>query len=363
MAAGAETAANGATADICPVGDGGEGTLTALIGALGGTIERARVVGPLGEPTEARYGRVADGRTGIIELAEASGLALVAPHRRDPTRTTTYGTGQLIKMLADRGCSTIIVGIGGSATSDGGTGLAQALGATFHDTGGRPIREPLSGGALLRISRFDPPTRLPALRVACDVATPLCGPRGAAAIYAPQKGATPEQVRLLEASLAHLASLVTTDPDLPGAGAAGGAGFGLAAFCGARLERGVDLVLEAIGFADRCRRAALVLTGEGRLDFQTLEGKVVRGVAEAAHRQGVPTIAIVGSSGPGAADCEDPSKGGFLQRHVSLSARFGEGRARRDAAALIRQVAREVVADEIARRQDAHASNPAHPSR
>lgn len=351
MAAGAQAADTRVQADVCPVGDGGEGTLDSLIAALGGSIERAKVLGPLGEPRQARYGLAADGRTGIVELAEASGLALVPPDRRDPTRTTTFGTGQLIARLARRGCTSIIVALGGSATCDGGTGLAQALGARFYDVSGRLLAEPLTGGALLRIGRCELPTDLPPLRVACDITNPLCGPSGAAAIYAPQKGATPDQVRLLDQGLAHLAAVVNSqvdaDPSMPGAGAAGGAGFGLAAFCGAQLERGVDLVLEAIGFDDRCRVAALVLTGEGRLDAQTLDGKAVGGVAAAAHRVGVRTIAIVGATGPGALACADPSRGGFLQRYVSLSERFGETRALREPTVLIQEVAREIVAAEL----------------
>jgi glycerate kinase len=347
MARGARLAGANVTAELCPVADGGEGTLDALVAAMGARIEPATVTGPLWEPVEARYGVAADGRTAIVELADASGLALVPRERRDPARTTTYGAGQLIRLAAARGSTTVIVGVGGSATCDGGLGLAQALGAQVYDREGRRIDRPITGGMLHEVSRVEPPPALPAIRVACDVTNPLFGPRGAARIYAPQKGANPVQVALLDAGLAHLAALIGGDPAAPGAGAAGGAGFGLAALCGGRLERGADLVLDALGFAERCQGASLVLTGEGRLDHQTIDGKAVAGVAAAAHRAGIPAIAIVGSTGPGADACTDPTQGGFLRRFISLSARFGEGRAMRETTALIGAVARLVVEEAV----------------
>jgi glycerate kinase len=348
MARGARLAGPNVSAETCPVADGGEGTLDALVVAMGGTIQRATVIGPLGEPVEARYGIAGDGRTAIVELAEASGLTLVPAERRDPTRTTTYGTGQLVRLAAARGCISVIVGVGGSATCDGGLGLAQALGAQVYDSGGRRIDHPLSGGMLGEVARVEPPPALPQIRVACDVTNPLTGPRGAAVVYGPQKGADPEQVALLDAGVAHLAALLGGDPDAPGAGAAGGAGYGLATLCGARLERGVDLVLDALGFAERCRGADLVLTGEGRLDHQTLAGKAVAGVAAAAHQAGVPAIAIVGATGLGAEAVIDPARGGFLHRFVSLSERYGEERAMRETESAITEAAREIVAEGVA---------------
>src|SRR5581483_5649664 len=349
MAAGVRSLGSEIAVDVCPVADGGEGSLDALIDAMGGRIERAVVTGPLGSPVSARFGLAAGGTIGIVELAETAGLGLVPLHRRDPTRTTTYGTGQLIRRAADLGCARVIVCVGGSATCDGGAGLAQALGAMFLDANGRPVRWPMTGEMLSLVRQVVPPRGLPAIDVACDVQSPLLGPEGAAALYGPQKGATPDQVRALEHGLANLAGLVDFDSRTPGAGAAGGAAFGLAALCGARLAPGIDLVLDAVGFAARSRRATLVLTGEGRLDRQTLQGKAVAGVAAAARRAGVPTIAIVGGTGAGAADCTDPSKGGYVCRIVSLTERYGEERAVAEAGTLLRQTAMAVVAEELER--------------
>ncbi len=343
MAEGIARAEPAVVCDQCPVADGGEGTLDALVRAMGGRLERARVLGPLGVPVEARFGIAPDGRTAVVELAEASGLAMIPPSRRDPTATTTFGTGQLIGCAFERGCETVIVGIGGSGTIDGGTGLAQALGARFFDRKGNELEAPLTGGRLADIARYDRPRGGPRIRVAVDVTNPLCGPEGAAAVYGPQKGATAEQVERLDSGLAHLASLGSLDPRTPGAGAAGGAGFGLVEFCGARLERGIDLVLEAVDFAARCRDARLVLTGEGCLDAQSLAGKATLGVAASASRLGVPTIAIVGRTGPGVEACLDPAQGGSLASYVSLADRFGADRAMREAADLVAQVAGEVI--------------------
>ncbi|MDY7108531.1 MAG: glycerate kinase, partial [Planctomycetota bacterium] len=293
MAAGAARGgpvADPVLTDRCPVADGGEGTLEALIAALEGGIRTVEAVGPLGEPVAARYGLSGDGGTGVVEFAAASGLVLVPDSKRDPTRTTSFGTGQLIAAAAEAGCRTVIAGIGGSATCDGAAGLAQALGARFYDASGRLIEEPLTGGRLAEIARFErpPPERLPAIRVACDVSNPLLGPNGAAAVYGPQKGATRKQVEQLDEALSHLAAIVGGDVQTAGYGASGGAGFGLAMMCGATLEPGIELILQAVGFEKRCRAADLVLTGEGRLDGQSLQGKACMGVASAADRLGVP---------------------------------------------------------------------------
>lgn len=327
----------------CPVADGGEGSLETLMAALGGSIRPLRVTGPLGEPVESCFGITGDGRSAVVELARASGLGLVRPPLRDPTRTTSYGTGQLIAAAARSGCETIIVCIGGSATVDGGAAIAQALGAEFRDSAGRLISEPLTGGRLCEIRSWQPPGRLPLIRVACDVINPLLGSDGAAAVYAPQKGATPAQVNRLGGALEHLAALCGVDPDLPGAGAAGGAGYGLAAFCGARLERGIDLVLEAVGFRRRLEGMDLVLTGEGCLDGQSLAGKAPLGVARAAAELGVRTVAIVGRTAAGAETCLDPSRGGLLAAVISLARLYGQGRAIRDTATLLADAAEEVV--------------------
>lgn len=347
MAAGVARADAALTCELMPVGDGGEGTMDSLLAEMRGSVEPVEVMGPLGKPVSARLGIIKTRGLGIVELAQASGLMLVPIEQRDPTRTTTFGTGRLIAHAMDRGCEEIIVCIGGSATVDGGAGIAQALGAKFYDANGLLIGRPLSGETLLDVARIDRAAmKLPrVLRVACDVTNPLCGPNGAAHVYGPQKGATSEQVPLLDNALAHLARVVGGDADAPGTGAAGGAGFGLANLCGATLERGIELVLEMINFEERCRGSALVVTGEGRLDAQSLFGKACIGVARRAAKLGVPTVAIVGSTGPGAEDCVDPAKGGALAKFISLTDRFGESRAKRYAAASIEEVAAEIVRD------------------
>lgn len=317
--------------------------MDALVRATDGRSVQATVVGPLGEPVHARFGILGDDRTAVIELAEASGLALVEPGRRNPARATSYGTGQLILAAGERGCHRFIVGLGGSATVDGGAGLAQALGATFLDESGAPLPAPMTAEDLHRVARVEPPPRIGSIRVACDVRNPLLGPDGAAEVYGPQKGATPEQIGRLEAGLARLAWCLRFDTSLPGTGAAGGAAYGLAALLGASLEPGIDLVLEAIRFERRCHGAALVLTGEGRLDRQSLHGKACAGVARIARRHDVPTVAIVGSTGPGAAECLRSAPGGFLDEFVCLSDRFDPESARSQTAALIQAAAAEVV--------------------
>jgi glycerate kinase len=290
-----------ADVDLCPVADGGEGILEALVTATGGEARSTTTVGPLGEPLKAAWGLLGDGKTAIVEMAQAAGLALVPPAQRDSMRTTTFGVGELIRAALDACVSRIIVGIGGSATNDAGAGMAQALGVRFDD-----ITMPLTGGHLAAIKHIDLSGRDRRLDhtdivVACDVNNPLFGPEGAAHVYAPQKGATPGSVEALDRGLRHLATLVpNVDPKLPGAGAAGGLGFGLVAFCGAKLVRGIELVLDAVKFDERVARADLVLTGEGRIDGQSIRGKVCIGVAQAAAKHHKPTIALVGSAGPDA---------------------------------------------------------------
>ena len=304
---GVRAAAPDAEVVEVPMADGGEGTVRALVAATGGTLHRATVTGPLGEPVEAEFGLLGDRATAVIEMAAASGLPLVPPSRRDPTRTTTRGTGELIGAALDLGASRLIIGIGGSATVDGGAGMAQALGARLLDGSGRDIGP--GGGELSRLARLDvsgldPRLANVACEVACDVDNPLLGPNGAARVYAPQKGATPEAVAVLEANLARFADVVERDlgvsvRDVPGAGAAGGLGAGLMAFLGARLRPGVRIVIEATGLRDRLRGADLAIVGEGKLDAQTAHGKVPVGVAEVAAEAGVPVVAIAGSLGDG----------------------------------------------------------------
>ncbi len=287
-----------------PLADGGEGTVDALVHATGGHLVTVSVEGPLGEPVAAQFGILGDGRTAVIEMAAASGLPLVPEEHRDPTRTTTYGTGQLIQAALDAGCQRLIIGIGGSATTDGGAGMAQALGVRMLDGQGQPIPR-VSGGSLNNIATIDLSNRDPRLdhctvQVACDVDNPLLGPDGAAQVYAPQKGATPEQVEQLEAGLAHYAELLARDlgksvADVPGAGAAGGLGAGLLAFCDATLESGVELVLDVVKLAEKAAGADLIITGEGKLDMQTRFGKAPTGALHVGQELDIPVIAIAGT--------------------------------------------------------------------
>ncbi len=297
--------------DMVPMADGGEGTVETLVDATGGTIMETRVRGPLGDPVIARWGLLGSpAHTAVVEMAAASGLGLVPPELRNPMLTTTYGTGELILAALDAGARTIILGIGGSATNDGGAGAAQAVGVRFYDRQGRLCALGLSGGGLKNVTRIDISQRDPRIaqteiKVACDVDNPLCGPRGAAAVYGPQKGATPEQVALLDANLAYWAELIQRDlgrtvSETPGAGAAGGLGAGLMAFFDAKLAPGIKLVMEAVRLAERIADADLVITGEGRIDRQSMMGKVIAGVGRAAKAAGVPAIALVGSIGEGA---------------------------------------------------------------
>lgn len=349
MARGIERIGLGIECDQCPIGDGGEGTMEALCRADANARKHdLTVMGPVHETVQAQFATLAGGKVGVIELAEASGLSLVPAHHRNPLRTTTYGTGQLMRAAMDLGCDELIVCLGGSATVDGGAGIIQALGGRFFDRQGQLIETPLCGGMLASIGRIEPPRGLPRIRVACDVRNPLHGPKGAAAVYGPQKGATESQVRELESGLARFSEVVGVAGEVEGAGAAGGAGYGLAALCGAQLERGIELVLDAVRFDQRCRCAALVLTGEGRLDGQSLHGKAALGVAARAAKIDVPTIAIVGATGPGAEDCCDPRQGGMLESFVDLSARFGRETALRDPAGCVAEAAFTIVQECIA---------------
>ena len=292
---------------LVPVADGGDGTLDALVDSTGGKVFRSTVIGPLGRHLEATWGVMGDGQTAVVEMARASGLALVPPRRRDPRITTTQGTGQIIKEALDRGFTRIIVGLGGSATNDGGSGMATALGARFLDADGRPI--PIGGAALARLASIDASKLHPALTSATivgatDVTNPLCGPSGASAVYGPQKGASPEVVAELDAALATYASVLRRDlgqdvAERPGAGAAGGLGAGLMAFTGAELRSGIDMVCEVLGFDTHLEGADLVITGEGRADHSTIFDKAPVGVARRALARGVPTILLAGSLGPG----------------------------------------------------------------
>ena len=308
MARGLSRVDPSAEIDRVPMADGGEGTVAALVAATGGLYRTVTVTGPLGDPVVASFGLLGDGRTAVLEMASASGLWLVPPALRDPLRATTRGTGQLLLAALEAGARRVIVGIGGSATNDGGAGLGQALGFRLLDTHGREL-EP-GGGELDRLARIERTDQVAvlgsaAIAVACDVTNPLCGPRGASAVYGPQKGATPEMVERLDRNLGHFADIVARDldvavRDIPGSGAAGGLGGGLVAFAGGRLEGGVNLVIDAVNLRERLHAADLCLTGEGALDGQSAFGKTAVGVARLAHSLRCPTLAIAGSIGPGA---------------------------------------------------------------
>lgn len=295
-----------ATTEIIAMADGGEGTVEAIVRASEGKISSAKVTSPLGDLTDAVIGQLPDG-TVVLEMASASGLPLVPPEKRNPMVTSTWGTGDLIRAALDLHPKEILIGIGGSATNDGGAGMAQALGAKLLDREGQELRP--GGGALAKLDRvnitgLDPRLKETKITVMCDVDNPLCGPRGASAVYGPQKGATPDMVQDLDRNLAHFAQKIHEDlgmdlKDVPGAGAAGGLGMGLLAFTGARLKTGVEAVLDTVDFDSKLQKADIVVTGEGRIDGQSIYGKVPMGVAKRALRYKKPTLAIVGSIGAG----------------------------------------------------------------
>lgn len=288
-----------------PVSDGGDGMVNVLNDTLGGGLCTYRVSGPLFTELEADLCYVPERRLAAVEMALASGLALLSDIPLNPEETTTLGTGQLIAKALDLGAKHIAVGIGGSATNDGGIGMAAALGVRFLDNNNVDI-QPVGGalGSIRKIdmSGLDPRINDTLIEAVCDVANPLTGPKGAAAVYGPQKGATPEQVRHLDAGLSHLAELLEEQlgvnvRNLPGAGAAGGLGAGLHAFCGADLRKGVDIVLDLVELERKLEGADLVLTGEGQMDFQTAFGKAPAGVAAMAMKKHIPCLAIAGSVG------------------------------------------------------------------
>lgn len=308
MARGVARAVPDATIDQVPMADGGEGTTHALVAATGGSIREAQVTGPLGEPVVACFGLLGDGQTAVIEMAAASGLVLVPAEKRNPLIATTRGTGELLLSAIAAGARRVVIGIGGSATNDGGAGLGQALGYRLLDDAGREL-DP-GGGPLGRLARIDASGRRRELdgvevAVACDVTNPLCGPAGASAVYGPQKGASPPMVETLDRNLHHFATIVARDlgadiKDQPGSGAAGGLGGGLVAFANGQLEPGVNLIITAVNLANRLENADLCLTGEGAIDAQSAFGKTAVGVGRLARSLDCPVMALAGSIGPGA---------------------------------------------------------------
>ncbi|ENM5742112.1 glycerate kinase [Vibrio metoecus] len=288
-----------------PVADGGEGTVQSLVDATQGRIVDVNVMGPQGKRVDAFYGILGDNQTAVIEMAAASGLYHVPITQRDPKLTTSFGTGELMVHALDQGITKLIIGLGGSATNDGGVGMLAALGAQFTNAEGAPIQ--LTGGGLRELSKvdlshFDPRLQHCDLLVACDVNNPLCGPKGASAVFGPQKGASPDDVQLLDDALQRfglLSEQVTGKAVLnsAGAGAAGGMGAALLAYTHATLRPGIEIVLETVQFAHQVCDADVVITGEGRIDSQTVQGKTPMGVAKVAKRFGVPVIALCGCTG------------------------------------------------------------------
>jgi len=303
MERGIHSVSPGWRCEKIPLADGGEGTVRALLEANGGILKKTRVSGPKGSMIEAEWGWLPDQKTAVLEMAQASGLVLVPEKERNPLLTSTYGTGQMMLQALSHGCRAMIIGVGGSATNDLGSGMAQALGIRFYDDLDREIEEPMNGTLLSRVRRIDYSGLPPALsqcdiRVAVDVDNPLLGPGGASYTYGPQKGASTEICEQLESNMAHLAALLASDHrdirDLPGAGAAGGLGGGLVAFAGAELASGASIVLDAVRFEERIASAQFIFTGEGKLDRQTARGKTIAAVCAAAARAGVPVVALVG---------------------------------------------------------------------
>ena len=334
-----------------PVADGGEGSVEAFLTALGGRRVEVPCTGPDGRPITGFYGCLPDG-TAVIEMAAAAGLPLMEGHLC-PERATTYGVGELLRAAVRDGARRVILGLGGSATNDGGCGCAAALGIRFLDQEGNTYVP--TGGTLDRLARIDasgldPAVRAAEITVMCDIDNPLCGPTGASAVFGPQKGAGPAQVACLDRNLRHLAEVIRRDLgteilDLPGAGAAGGMGGGMVAFLGGRLQMGIETVLDTVGFDTMVQGATAVLTGEGRIDGQSLRGKVVIGVARRAAAVGVPVIAVVGDVAPGAAAAyEQGVTAMFSTNRQALPWEQARLTAREDLAAVMEDLARLLAA-------------------
>ncbi len=333
-------------ADLAPLSDGGEGFLQALQERGVCRLLEQDVTGPTGEQVRAMWGRgCSDAGSGFIELAQAAGLGLAPESQRNPLKATTSGVGELIRAAISSGCSRLSVGLGGSATCDGGVGIVQALGGRFFNRDGDLLTAPIRGEDLISINSFVPPLVLPVLIAACDVTNPLLGSNGSARTYGPQKGATPAQIEILESGLRQLASVVGGDPDQPGAGSAGGAAFGLAAMCGASLVSGVDLVMDLLNLKSRVATSDLVITGEGRFDATSALGKVISGVAKVCAECQVPCIAIVGSAAQGALKHWTSHELPAFHRVVSLCDRFPEHTCLAEPAFCLEAVAATIARD------------------
>lgn len=291
---------------ICPIADGGEGTVEALVQGMNGSFRQTEVTGPLGESVLAQWGIIA-GKVAVIEMAAAAGLTLVEEEKRNPLYTTTYGVGELIRAAIREGCRHFIIGIGGSATNDGGVGMLEALGFDFCGEEGQHISRGAIGLSKLKTIAYDgvdPALKDCTFRIVCDVQNPLCGANGCSRVFAPQKGASEEQIEQMDQWLMKYAEIAGGDPNQPGAGAAGGLGFAFSAFTNARLERGIDIIMEETGLEEKIRNADLVITGEGKIDAQTFMGKVPEGVAAMAKKYGKRVIAFCGIATKEASACK-----------------------------------------------------------
>ena len=309
----AEEVFEGAEVVISPIADGGEGTVEAIVSSLGGELVKTTVSDPLGKKIEASYGYVPETKTAIIEMSAAAGITLINENERNPMNTTTFGVGEMILDAIDRGCRKFVVGIGGSATNDGGIGMLQALGFEFLDKDGKQVTHGAKGLFELfkiRAENANEKLRECAFSVACDVKNPLCGENGCSAVYGPQKGATPEMIREMDFALSKYAELTQavipkSSPKKEGAGAAGGMGFALLSYLGAKLESGIELVMRETGLEEKIKDADLVITGEGRLDGQSYMGKAPIGVARLAKKYGKTVIAFSGCVTDDAILCND----------------------------------------------------------
>ena len=336
---------------IRPLADGGEGTTEALTAGLGGELKSLTVTGPLGRPVTASYGLIRERKMAVLEMASAAGLTLISQEERNPLEATTYGIGEMIRDAIGEGCRHFLVGIGGSATNDGGTGMLSALGFQFLDSEGQPI--PLGAKGLENLARISAENARPELsqcsfHIACDVTNPLCGENGCSAVYGPQKGADPEMIRQMDQWMERYGDLAArtfpaADKEAPGAGAAGGLGFAFLTFLNGSLESGVGMVLKEINLKDDIRDADLVITGEGRLDAQTVMGKAPIGVAHLAKEYGKPVIAFSGAVTREAGLCNQHGIDAFfpsMRGGVSLQEALDPGEARINAADTAEQVFR-----------------------
>lgn len=344
-----------AKVEVRPLADGGEGTVDALVQGMNGSLRKVRVTGPLGDKVDAAYGIIEEEKMAVIEMSAAAGITLVPDEKKNPLFTTTYGVGEMIRDAIEKGCRKFVVGIGGSATNDGGIGMLQALGYDFLNSKGNAV--PYGAKGLEDLAEIRKEHVLPELaqcefKVACDVTNPLCGPLGASAVYGPQKGATPEMVREMDQWLADYAKLAANcseraDAEHPGTGAAGGLGFAFLTFTNAVLESGIKIVLEETKLEQYIQDADIVITGEGRLDGQTAMGKAPVGVAKLAGKYKIPVLAFAGSVTKDARKCNEEGIHAFfpiLRGITTLEDAMDAENARRNLTETVEQVFRLIVA-------------------